>query len=166
MSKPPLLTIAQLDADPHGVFRRYRPATPLLERESAGYLAIRAADIESLAFDPRTRQLETEALAARGISGGPLVELFRHSMLLSNGTAHRQRRAPMSKAFAFKLIEDLRPRIRAAAQAIIEQHRAAREMDFLAGFAALIPAGIIAEILGIPATDVPHFTELVYSVSR
>jgi cytochrome P450 family 103 len=165
-SEPPSLSIQQLDQDPHGVFRRYRHLTPLLKREGAGYIAIRAADIEPLAFDPRTRQVETEHLAVRGIQSGPLVEQWANSMLFSNGAEHRRRRTPMSRAFAFKLIEMLRPRIRAAAERIIDEHLPAGEMNFLDDFASLIPARMISEILGIPVADVPHFTELVYSVTR
>jgi cytochrome P450 family 103 len=165
-AEPPALSIAQLDEDPHGVFRRYRHLTPLLKRENAGYIAIRAADMEPLAFDPRTRQIETEQLTVRGIHSGALVELWSNSMLFANGTEHRRRRASMSRAFAFKLIEEMRPRIRAEAQQIIGQHLQAGELDLLGDFASLIPARIIANVLGIPAADVPHFTELVYSVSR
>src|SRR5258705_5220499 len=165
-TEPPTLSIAQLDEDPHGIFRRYRHLTPLLKRANAGYLAIRAADMETLAFDPRTRQIETEQLAVRGIRSGALVELWRNSMLFSNGGEHRRRRAPMSRAFAFKLIEEMRPRIRATALQILEEHLPAGELDLLGDFASLIPARIIANVLGIPAQDVPHFTELVYSVSR
>jgi cytochrome P450 len=166
VTEPPVLSIEQLDQDPHGVFRHYRPLTPLLKRANSGYIAIRAAHIEPLAFDPRTRQIETEQLAVRGIRSGPLVELWRNSMLFANGGEHRRRRAPMSRAFAFRLIEEMRPHIRAAARRIIHQHRAAGELDFLRDFASLIPARIIGEILGIPDSDVPRFTELVYSVSR
>jgi cytochrome P450 len=165
-AEPPALSIAQLDEDPHGIFRRYRTLTPLLKRENAGYIAIRAADMEPLAFDPRTRQMETEQLTMRGVHSGALVELWSNSMLFSNGGEHRRRRAPMSRAFAFKLIEEMRPRIRAAALHILEQHLQAGELDLLGDFASLIPARIIASVLGIPAADVPHFTELVYSVSR
>jgi cytochrome P450 len=165
-TEPPSLSIAQLDQDPHGVFRRYRHLTPLLKRENAGYIAIRAADIETLAFDPRTRQVETEQLAVRGIHSGPLFDLWSNSMLFANSAEHRRRRVPMSRAFAFKLIEDLRPHIRTAALRILSEHLHHGELDFLNDFAALIPARVIAEILGIPGSDVPHFTELVYSVSR
>jgi len=164
--QPPSLTVQQLDQDPHGVFRRYRQLTPLLKREGSGYIALRAADIEPLAFDPRTRQIETEQLTVRGIHSGPLVDLWSNSMLFSNGPEHRSRRAPMSRAFAFKLIEMLRPRIRAAATRILDEHLQAGQMNFLDDFAALIPARVIAEILGIAADDVPRFTQLVYSVSR
>jgi cytochrome P450 family 103 len=165
-AEPPSLSFQQLDQDPHGIFRRYRHLTPLLKRETGGYIAIRAADIEPLGFDPRTRQVETEQLAVRGINTGPLVDLWSNSMLFSNGGDHRRRRSAMSRAFAFKLIEELRPRIRAASGRIIDEHLHAGEMNFLDDFAALIPARIISEILGIQADDVPRFTELVYSVSR
>src|SRR5262249_15334937 len=135
-TEPPVLSVAQLDEDPHGVFRRYRPITPLIRRAQAGYIAIRAADIEPLAFDPRTRQVETEQLAVRGITAGPLVELFGNSMLFSNGAEHRRRRAPISRAFAFKLIEEMRPHIRAAADHILQQHLHAGELNFLDEFAS------------------------------
>ena len=165
--EPPVLSVAQIDEDPHGVFRRYRPLTPLIRRENNfGYLVIRAADVEPLAFDPRARQVETEQLTVRGIVSGPLVDLWGNSMLFANGNEHRRRRAPMSKAFAFKLIEQMRPRIRAAAEGILDEHMREGELDLLADFASLIPARVIAEILGIPAADIPHFTDLVYSVSR
>jgi cytochrome P450 family 103 len=165
-AEPPALSIAEIDRDPHAVFRQYRSVTPLLKRANFGYLALRAADIEPLAFDPRTRQIETEQLTVRGITSGPLVELWNNSMLFANGGEHRRRRAPMSRAFAFKLIEALRPRIRTAADEIIDQHLPEGELDFLNGFAALIPARIVAGILGIPPADIPRFTELVYGVSR
>ena len=141
--EPPALSVDQLDHDPHGVYRHYRPLTPLLKRINSGYIAIRAADIEPLAFDPRTRQIETEQLAVRGIRSGPLVDLWQNSMLFANGGEHRRRRAPMSRAFAFKLLEASRPHIRTAARRIIEAHKAAGELDFLSEFASLIPARIM-----------------------
>jgi cytochrome P450 family 103 len=165
-SEPPSLTVEQLDADPHGVFRHYRHLTPVIKRGYVGYLAIRAADLEPLAFDARTRQVETELLAARGVLSGPLFDQWSNSMLFSNGIEHRRRRAPLSRHFGFKVIEDLRPRIRAVAEGIIDAHLPAGELDFIEDFAAHIPACIISEMLGIPASDIPYFTRLVYSASR
>jgi cytochrome P450 family 103 len=61
-------TIAELDADPHSRFRHYRGEAPFLQREDGAYLALRAADVEALTSDPRTRQLETELIQSRGIT--------------------------------------------------------------------------------------------------
>jgi cytochrome P450 family 103 len=166
LAEPPTLSIAALDQDPHGLFRRHRLITPVIRREDGSYVAIRAGDIERLATDPRTRQLETEMFQSRGITEGALFDTFGNSMLFSNGPNHRRRRSPMSRAFAFKLIAELRPSIRALAHRIIDDTFARGEMNFLDDFAALVPARIISDILGLPESDIPRFTSWVYSISR
>jgi cytochrome P450 len=87
-------------------------------------------------------------------------------MLLSNGTLHRKRRAPFARVFALKLITEMRPRIRAVANELIDQHHAAGEIDFIADFAAPIPARVISEILGLPAADIPGFSRHIYNLAR
>jgi cytochrome P450 len=159
-------TIAELDADPHGRFRHYRGEAPFLQRADGAYLALRAADVEALTSDPRTRQLETELIQSRGITSGPLFEIFQHSMLFANGEVHRQRRAPMSRAFAFRAVGGIRPYIRRVAETLIDAHLSAGEMNLVDDYAVLIPAHVIASILGLPEDDVPSFTAWVYSFSR
>jgi len=83
----------------------------VLLRDDGVYIVIRAADVKRLATDPRTRQLETEYVRSRGVTEGALFELFNNSMLLSNGPTHRWRRAPVSHAFAYKLLMGLLPRV-------------------------------------------------------
>ena len=156
----------ELEQRAHDVFRHHRPLAPLVRREDGVYIAIRAQDVESLATDPRTRQLETELVFARGVTDGPLYDFFSNSMLLSNGPLHRRRRAPFARAFALELITEMRPRIRAIANELLDRHYARGEMDFIADFAAPIPARVISEILGLPAADIPEFTHHVYNLAR
>ena len=160
------IPVQELERNPHEIFWFHRPLVPLLRRDDGVYIAIRAADVESLACDPRTRQLETEYAQSRGVMDGPLFDLFANTMLLSNGPAHRRRRAPLSRAFAFRLIAGMRPRIRAIAGALIEQQYLRGEMNFLDDFAARLPALVICEILGIPPDDIPRFTRNVYPLAR
>ena len=164
--EPPAFAVANLDRDPHGVFRRCRPLTPVIRRAEGGYIALRADDVERLITDPRTRQMETESLQARGVTEGALFEFFRTSMLFTNGVDHRRRRAPVSRAFAWQLVTALRPRIRAIAEELIETAGPSREMNFLDDFCSLIPARIVADVLGLPREDVPRFTNWVYTISR
>jgi cytochrome P450 len=166
MNTPPTLSTAQLDLDPHGVFRRYRLITPFLRREDDSYIAIRWRDVECLATDPRTRQMETERLIARGINSGALFDIVANTMLYSNGAAHRRRRAPLSRAFAFRLIAGLRPRVRAVANLLINRVGRRGEMSLLDDYAALIPAYMISDLLGLPESDIPDFARWVYSISR
>lgn len=163
---PADVTTAELDEQPHEIFRRLRPITPLIRRQDGTYVAIRACDVERLITDPRTRQAETELPVSRGVTSGPLFAFFRHSMLFTNGPDHRRRRGPLSRTFAAKLISDLRPRIRAVADRLIDGVYARGEMGLLDDYCARIPACIISEILGIPAADIPHFTRWVYSMAR
>ena len=164
--RPTSVATSELDSNPHEIFRLNRSRTPLLVRDDGVYIALRAADVESLATDPRTRQLETEYVESRGVTEGPLFDLFAHSMLLSNGMGHRKRRAPVSRAFAYKLVMGLRPRIREIATALIDRHYARGEMNLREDFAARLPALVICEILGIPPGDILRFTRDVYRVAK
>jgi cytochrome P450 family 103 len=165
-SEPPVFSIAELDRDPHALFRRMRLMTPFIRRDDGSYIAIRSGDVERLYSDTRTRQMETERLRAQGIHSGYLYDIFRHTMLYANGTTHRQRRAPLSRAFAFRLIAELRPTIRARAHKILDGVEPRSEMDLVDEYAALIPAHTIGEILGLHENDVPQFTRWVYSISK
>jgi cytochrome P450 family 103 len=162
----PRLATDDLDRNPHGIFRRFRPLTALLEREDGSYLAIRSTDVERLMVDQRTRQLETERFQSRGIGNGALFEVAANSMMLANGTAHRRRRAPISRAFAYRLITGMRPRIRDIADQLLQRHLAGRHMSLRDDYAALLPARTISMILGLPEHDIPSFTRWVYSLAR
>ena len=165
-AEPPTFAGAELDRDPHALFRRMRLVTPFLRRDDGSYIAIRSGDVERLYADTRTRQMETERLRSQGIHQGYLYDIFRHTMLYANGTAHRQRRAPLARAFAFRLIAELRPTIRARALKLLDALEDRAQMDLVDEYAALLPACIISEILGLEDTDIPQFTRWVYSISR
>ena len=163
---PIVIPTRELELEPHRVFKTYRPLTPFIKRDDGVYIAIRAGDVESLATDPRTRQLQTELGLSRGVTQGPLFDFFNNSMLLSNGIAHRRRRVPLSRAFALRVINDLRPHIRKIVNTLIDEHYARGEVNFRDEFAAWVPARVIADILGIPPADIPEFTRNVYSLAR
>ena len=162
----PRLTVAELDRDPHGMFRELRSVTPVIQREDGSCIVIRARDVERLIQDERTRQVETEKMRSQGITSGALFDTFANSMLFANGAIHRRRRAPLSRAFAFRLITALRPRIRAIADELLSAHEQRGEMNFVDDYAALLPARTICMLLGLPVEDIPAFTGWIYSVTR
>ena len=162
----PLIPAADLERNPHNIFKTYRPLTPFIKREDGVFVAIRADDVESLATDPRTRQMQTEIGLVRGVTQGPLFDFFNNTMLLSNGVAHRRRRAPLSRAFALKVVTDLRPHIRKIVNDLIDQHYAHGEMRFRDELAAWIPARVISDMLGMSPEDIPEFTRNVYQLAR
>ncbi|MEM7525191.1 MAG: cytochrome P450 [Pseudomonadota bacterium] len=112
-----------------------------------------------------TRQVETEKVRAMGLTSGAIHDYFANSLLFSNGAVHQRRRRPLAKTFAFSLMDGMRPRIRAVAEAMIRPHLG-REVDFLAEIAGPLPARIVAEIIGAPEGDIPRFSAMVYGAMR
>ncbi|RMF36622.1 MAG: cytochrome P450 [Alphaproteobacteria bacterium] len=152
--------------DPHAGYARCRPLTPLIEFGDGLPYAIRHADVMALMTDPRTRQMETEGLLLRGIGSGALYDFFANTMLLSNPPVHARRRRPAARAFAYRLIDRWRPRIRALVGEMLDGIAAAGEAEFLTAIAAPLPARLTARILGAPREDAPGFASLVYRMSR
>ncbi|MEM1164013.1 MAG: cytochrome P450, partial [Pseudomonadota bacterium] len=112
-----------------------------------------------------TRQVETEKVVALGVTEGPVFEYFANSLLFSNGDVHRRRRRPLSRTFAFKVMDQMRPRIRAVVSDLIAA-TGTPVIDFLDEIAGPLPSRIVAEILGVPAGQVRRFAELVYPAMR
>lgn len=166
LREPVTIPRQDLETHPHKIFRFHRPRAPVVLRDDGVYIAMRAADVERLAMDPRTRQMETEYVESRGVVEGALFDLFDNTMLLSNGVDHRKRRAPVARAFAYKLIMGIRPRIREIANDLIDRQYARGDMNLRDDYAARLPARVICEILGIPRSDVPRFTRDVYQVAK
>jgi len=105
-------------------------------------------------------------LGLRGVTEGPLFELFQSSMLFSNDETHRNRRSPLTRQFAFRVVEELRPKIRQQAANLLNHTARGGTLDIRDRFGALLPAHTIALILGIDPGDIPYFTHIVYCVAR
>ncbi|TMM55184.1 cytochrome P450 [Sulfitobacter sabulilitoris] len=138
-----------------------------LARDSIGMVYSFPYGHWAVLFDDRyTRQIETEGIRLRGITEGPIFDFFANSLLTSNAERHRARRTPLARTFAFPMMKALRPAVAATAQALIEPRAASTHVDLLEEIAGPMPALIIARVLGVPETDVPRFTRLVYSAIR
>lgn len=162
----PVLKVADLDADPHGMYRRYRASYPIVGHEMGGYIVLHQADIERLGNDPRTAAMETMYPAMYGVTEGPLFDFFEQGMLTANGAVHRRRRSPFSRSFAVRTMADLRPQIRQSSEELIESWYADGQVEFAGQFAAQLPARVTGDLLGLPRADIPSFTKLVYGVTR
>lgn len=116
--------------------------------------------------DRWTRQIELEALWAAGVTDGPMFEFISNMVLFSNGQTHRNRRGPLVRTFAHKVIAELRPEIAARAGALIAPLRGTGSVDFAGQIAGPLPAQVIAAIVGAPEEDTAQFANHVYSAIR
>ena len=162
----PIVLAEELEADPHTVCARYRTLSPVVARSTGGFVVLGAAEIDALLKDGRLCSTKTAAIRAKGITDGPLWEFYKLSMQVWDDPEHRKRRAPFTRTFALRLIEQTRPMIRALAHRLIDNWIQGRPVDFVDSFAKQIPALTIAHILGMPEEDVPHFTTLSYEAAR
>ncbi len=160
------ISMDDLDANPHAIFRAARATVPFIKRKDGAYLILRASDVEKMFIHPETRQVEGDFLRLRGVTSGPLYELFSNSMLFSNGETHRNRRRPLTRQFAFRLMQELRPSVRELSRRLLANHKSDAPLHVRDQFASLLPAHAVASILGIDGSDVEHFTGVVYKVSR
>lgn len=145
------------------VFNRWRDASSLV-KAPLGFghmvLALRARSVEQI-VGPQTRQLETESKILQGVFDGPIYDFIAQVMLFANGEAHQRRRQPVARTFAFKLMEAMRSKAAAIAAEIIHERLNTGPFDYVQEFAAQIPARIIADIMGIPRSDLPVFMQWI-----
>lgn len=116
--------------------------------------------------DRWTRQIELDGMRAAGVSSGPMFDFVRDVMLFSNGATHRNRRAPMVRTFAHKLIAEIRPDVAARADALIAPLAGKGQIEFVEAIAGPLPAQVIAAIVGAPERDTEQFATHVYSAIR
>lgn len=154
--------------DPHTssyeMFRKLRAETPLVKVPmgmGSMVMALRASMVDQIVSPENTRQLETEMKMMQGIFDGPIFDFVAQVMLFANGEAHQRRRQPVARTFAFKLMEAMRPKAAAVAAELINERLGKGPFDYVTEFAAQIPARIIADILGIPRSDLPVFLKWV-----
>lgn len=155
-----------LMADPHAMFRAARRLGPVAGFSDGSAMMLRGVDVQRLFGDPRVRQIGVEGLQASGVVEGPFLDWARETLLLSHGQNHIRRRTPLARAFAYPLMNTLRPSIRVAAHRLVSDWTPGTVIDLRDSFAAQLPARTIAEILGAPEADVPDFTTLVYRMTK
>jgi cytochrome P450 len=87
----------------------------------------------------------------------PVFSLVDNHLLNKDGADHRRLRALVSKAFTPRMVNQMRPRIQAIADELLNQIAAQGEADLVESYAFPLPIIVIAELLGIPAADRDKF---------
>ena len=157
----PVVSRAELDRDPHGVFRRFRRNVPVIVRSDGARFVLRAVDVRRLGSDPRLASSEPTDFRA-----GPLRDFWESAMLFSNGHVHTRRRSQFAKLFSFPVMERLRSEIAVVAHALIDGWKSLDRTDLVDSFATRLPLLVISRIFGLPDADAPRAMSLVCSVAR
>ena len=150
-----------IDDDPYPVWRRLRDEAPVYRNERFDFWALsRFADVEAASRDHRTFSS----------AHGTVLELmtpdpYPGSMIIfKDPPEHTRLRALVSKAFTPGRVRRLEDDVRRLCATWLEECRAAVRFDFLADFAAKLPATVIATLLGVPEADREHLRHLIDQV--
>jgi cytochrome P450 PksS len=123
------------------------------------WVVSRYKDTVELLRDPRftkDRYKLSEAARLRYFRLSETAQLDKH-MLNADPPAHTRLRSLVAQAFTARRVEDLRPRITAITQRLLDALPAQGSVDLLDVFAFPLPVTVIAELLGVPAEDQDRF---------
>jgi cytochrome P450 len=152
-------------AHPYAAYADLRENTPVCWFEPTGqWLVSRYADVNALLRDRRLGRtyLHVASHADMGLPEdpphlAPFWHLIRNGMLDREPPDHTRLRRLVSKAFTPRMVEQLRPRVRAMADALVDGLLDAGSdggvVDLKALVAEPLPVAVIAEMLGVPESD-------------
>lgn len=159
-------------ADPYPHYRRVRETSPVYWSQLLGsWVLTRYADVKAALSDQRLSAAMTRAAQAAQLSPelrdqlAPVDELLGRWVLFQDNPAHRRLRQALTGAFTARVVEQLRPRIQALADELIDEVAERGEMDLVADFALRLPAMVIAELLGMPGAEYQRFQGWVHTIA-
>src|SRR3989442_12195715 len=82
-----------------------------------------------------------------------MFKQLKRNMLERDPPDHTRLRALVAKAFTPRLIEQMRDRIEALTDDLLDKVEGRGRMDLIADYALPVPTTIIAEMLGVPDVD-------------
>lgn len=152
-------------ADPYPFYHRLRAADPMHLTPIGLYVASRHADIVSILRDKRFGKDFIGRMTRRSgpqILEEPVYRSMSHWMLQLDPPDHGRLRGLVVRAFTARRVEDMRPRIQAIVDEIIDRVEPRGAMDIIADFAFRLPVTVICDMLGIPEKE----REVFFTSSR
>jgi hypothetical protein len=153
--------------DPYPYYKELRENEPVFWSEEGGYWLITKytdADLilRDLRFGKRNSFLGTSGGIAKQALKCMVSTVFpdaaaSNSMLNQNPPDHTRLRGLVNKAFTPKMVEQMRSHIQQITDDLLDKVQSQGYMDVAADFAFPLPVTVIAEMLGIPATDREKF---------
>ena len=163
-------------ANPYPAYAQLRSTAPVHRvtlRDGRGvWLVTRYDDVVSVLKDERFAKdwrnaPPPEQLPQMSPIPWEMTKLQFGNFLFEDPPAHQRLRGLVSKAFTPRLIEQMRGRVQAIADALLDAVQDKGKMDLIDDYAYPLPIAVIAELLGIPAEDRYKFREwAVTAVSR
>ena len=140
-------------ANPYPFYHRLRALDPMHLVPTGLYVASRHADVTAILRDKRFGKDFAGRMSRRfgpQVLEQPIYRSMRHWMLQQDPPDHGRLRGLVVRAFTARRVEDMRPRIQAIVDELIDRVAPHGRMDIIADFAFRVPVIVICDMLGIP----------------
>jgi cytochrome P450 len=140
-------------ANPYPFYHRLRTHEPMHLTPIGLYVASRHADVVAILRDKRFGKDYVGRMSRRfgpQILDEPIYRSMKHWMLQLDPPDHGRLRGLVVRAFTARRVEDMRPRIQAIVDQLIDRVAPRGEMDIISDFAFRLPVTVICDMLGIP----------------
>lgn len=159
------ITSSEFKANPYPFYARLRAESPVyrvtLPDRRTAWLVTRYDDVAEALKDERLAKDRSRALTTEQLGRQPWMPKFfqplTRNMLDLDPPDHSRLRALVSRAFTPKLIEQMRGRVEALTNELLDRAPANGRMDLIRDYALPVPTTIIAEMLGVPLADRGRF---------
>jgi cytochrome P450 family 150 subfamily A5 len=152
--------------NPYPFFQQLRARGPVCQESDYGVYLVGTLD----AIREVNRQ--PEVFSSILVANAPYVDLpcpldriaeyrqenpFSDKILSNDPPDHTRHRKLINRFFTTSRVRALEPRIRQIANEIIDSFIDAGEVEFVTGFAHMLPRLVVGELIGLPETDQAHF---------
>lgn len=150
---------ASVKTDPHPVWRRLRDEAPVYRNERYDFWALsRYEDVMAAHRDPRTyssaHSTVLELMTDQPVGG---------MMIFLDPPDHTMLRRLVSRAFTARRVAELEVGVRQLCGELLDAQRGKDRFDYVADFGAVVPATVIAMLIGVPPAD---RTEVRHTIDR
>jgi cytochrome P450 len=148
-------------ADPYPAYERLRAAGPVLYDEATDHWLVTSfRDVQAALRDRRFGRtylhLATHAEMGHDAPSpelDPFWHLINHGILDMEPPDHTRVRRLVSKAFTPRMVESMREPVQRLTDGLVDAVADAGTFDLLPSIAEPLPVAVIAELLGVPASD-------------
>ena len=153
----------EMYSDPYPTYDVMRRDDPVMgqvgiDGETTIYFLTRYHDVERVLTGEGAYSRDMRARGFDDTFPDPDIDnLLNNHMLNKDGADHRRLRSLVSQAFTPKRVRDMRPRVQAIADGLLDPLIDRGAMDLIGDYAFHLPTIVILEMLGIPAEDRAQF---------
>ena len=149
-------------ADPFTAYRRLRDEDPAhFSPHLRAWVVTRYADVRAILLDPAgmsSDRLQPFFASLADLERQRIAQIIRYLslwMVFTDPPDHTRLRKLTSQVFSVAAMNGMRPRVEALVDRLLQGLEGRDRIDFVSDFAGPLPALVIMDMLGVPASELP-----------